>query len=259
MRLPFFGRSARLAVIGTAGDLELAGLEGRFEWGEAWAGSAEEALGLAKLQPQLLVTLGAQEPQELPDAGAWVAWQRGPRSASQADRVIAQGGDGLWHRAPWPVNDRVFELGRERGESVLVVGGSESRRRELCDVLRDELGPRGLAVMSNERLEPHELRSAGIVAMLGDPDQPLPAEAMAVLAARRLLITSRFSRSFGLQEQVDHLAVVADRVVTRYVAAALAHPRAVDGIRAWGALAAERHRASVVYGRLVAELELSND
>jgi hypothetical protein len=258
MRLPFAGRSARVAVIGAREDLELAGLQGRFEWGGVWAGSAEEAAGAAKLQPELMVTLGAHEPAELPDAGTWVAWQRGGRSASRADRVIAQEGEGIWHRAPWPVNDPVFELaGKQPDGVVLVVGGSESRRTEVCDALRDDLAPRDVVPASNERLELEGLGSAGIVAMLGDPDEPLPAEAMAVLAARRLLITARFRPSFGLQEQIDHLAVVADRVVPRYVAAALAYPRAVDGIRAWGALAAERHRASVIYGRLLAELEVA--
>ncbi|MDQ3936715.1 MAG: hypothetical protein M3340_19010, partial [Actinomycetota bacterium] len=85
----------------------------------------------------------------------------------------------------------------------------------------------------------------------------MPAEAPAVLAARRVLIAPRCATTFGLLPGTDHLAFSTHDDVVHYADAALSFPRSFEPFRVLGALAAERHRASVVHERLAAELTSS--
>jgi hypothetical protein len=103
-----------------------------------------------------------------------------------------------------------------------------------------------------------------VVALLGDADdssptapwaaRAMPAEAPAVLASRRILVAPRCTLTFGLLPGNDHLAFGTEDDLASYVDAALTFPRSFDPLLVLGSIAAERHRASLVYARLAGEL-----
>jgi hypothetical protein len=123
----------------------------------------------------------------------------------------------------------------------------------------------GRPVVSAARLTRADLAAASVVALLGDagaatdeaPWQAvaMPAEAPAVLAARRLLIAPRTAITFGLLPGTDHLAFSAVEDAAQYAETALTFPEAFEPFPVLGAVAAEPHRSSRVYARVAAELE----
>jgi hypothetical protein len=191
-----------------------------------------------------------------------VVWLPGPAPDDRPPgaRIIATYGEGLWRRAPWPVHDDLFDSPRPREPLAVLHGGDEARTAAVSD----KLAARGLAAVAAGRLTREAIEDAWAVALLGPadaatPEAPsaalaMPAEAPAVLAARRVLVAPRCGVSFGLLPGSDHLAFGTDDDVVQYLDAVLTFPRSFDPFRALGALAAERHRASVVYARLAAEL-----
>jgi hypothetical protein len=163
-------------------------------------------------------------------------------------RRIATAGEGLWRRAPLPVDDGLFELGEPpAGAGALVTG-------EARDELLDKLAATGIEAAGAGELSEEGLAACAVVVTTPLEPSPLPAGAMAVLAARRVLVTGPCDPRFGLEPGLDHLhARTADEAVV-YVAAVLAHWEAFAPLRAWGAIAAERYRASVFYERLLSDL-----
>lgn len=191
-----------------------------------------------------------------------VLWLPGPATAPPTPglRVIATGGGGLWSRAPWPACDSLFTLPPPEGEMALIAGGDGERR----DYVAERLADRGLRVRSAELLLPGDLAEASVVVLAGEadagtPEEPwsagaMPAEAPAVLAARRVLIAPRCAATFGLLPGTDHLAFSTGDEVVQYADAVLTHPASFEPFRVLGARTAERHRASRVYARLAQEL-----
>jgi hypothetical protein len=157
-----------------------------------------------------------------------------------------------WRRAPWPVADWLFGLPPPEGGAALVVA-SDPERRELFRGLLERLGAPARAA---ERLTVDDLRAAAVVLLPGEDGEPLPAHAMAVLAARRVLVTGRCEPAFGLIPEVDWFPAAHHDDLVQYADSVLRYPDAFATPRALGALAAERHRASVVYRRLLVDLAL---
>src|SRR6202008_4750029 len=151
----------------------------------------------------------------------------------------------------WPANDRLFDLpDADPRAGALVVGGAAAGRAELVAKLTDT----GVAAREAPHLTADDLDACAIV-LFPPRAAALPVDAMAVLAARRLLVTGRpCSPAFGLRAGFTPLeAGFADHAVVTAVAA-LGHWDAFATLRAWGALAAQRHRASVVLPRLARDL-----
>jgi hypothetical protein len=190
-----------------------------------------------------------------PDAGATVVrWREAPAGdGAPGERLIAPGGEGLWRRAPWPAADALFAHAGSPGSGALVVGPEEPRARLLA-----ELEERGTPGLGAELLDAEALLAADVVVLLGalGPREPLVASAPAVLAAGRVLVAPRADPAFGLHAGIDHLAFSDQHQAAQYVDAALRHPEAFESIRAFATQAAEAHRASRVYARLAADLEL---
>lgn len=192
-----------------------------------------------------------------PGAGMWLLWaaDAAAAGAATADRVLAPAGRGLWRRAPWPVQEAIFDLPvPPEPPSVLVAEGDAAERSAAVDALE----ARGIPTTTGERLDLGVLARASIV-VLCTQDGALPAAGMAPLAAGRLAVTVACKTSFGLLAGVDHLAATDARQAAALVDAALAQWDALAPMRALGRLAAERHRAPLVYERLLADLALEGD
>jgi hypothetical protein len=190
-----------------------------------------------------------------PDAArTWLVWAAdtaGAAAAATADRVLAPAGDGLWRRAPWPVADAVFDLpaADSRGGVAVAEGSSEARAAAVA-----ALAERGIAADAVEQLSIDALRAARVVVLLGDGH--LPAGGMAVPAAGRLLVTVGCETSFGLVPGSDHLAADSVEMAATLVEVGLDQWGALKAMRALGRRAAERHRASRVYGRVLEDLAI---
>jgi hypothetical protein len=137
----------------------------------------------------------------------------------------------------------------------VVVTPDETRHAQLIDLLSS----RGLLVRVETQLSADGLAAAGTVAFapsasgdarLWELDETVPAAAFAVLAARRFLIVPRARVTFGLLPGVDHLAASTDDEVVQYADALHSFPASFALQAALGRVAAERQRASVLYGRL---------
>ncbi|HKP90883.1 MAG TPA: hypothetical protein VJT75_13030 [Thermoleophilaceae bacterium] len=222
--------SSLLAIVAEPDAASLAGLDGGFEWGEA-------------------VTAA---PGAVPDADVVLALGQ--------DGILTEDG-ALLSRAAWPVRDDLFEAPAPAGRQLLVVTGDGDRHAGLLAKLADRGIPHGTVAAPSAA----DVLAAAVVAFPPSPGadgkyvpdshgDAVPARAFAALAARRPLILPRARTTFGLLPGVDHLAASTDDEIVQYAAALLGHPDAFRIQVALGAIAAERQRASVVYGRLAAEL-----
>ena len=199
--------------------------------------------------------LGPVEPGDL-------VWLPGPAPAKPPTGalVIATSGDGLWSRAPWPAADALFDLAPPDRPHALVVCADDENREQVLE----KLAARDLPATGAAQLTAEDLAAASAVALLGPadaatPEAPwaaaaMPAEAPAVLAARRLLVAPRCATTFGLLAGSDHLALGTQDDAVQYLDAVLTFPRSLDPLTALGAITAERHRASTLYARLAEEL-----
>jgi hypothetical protein len=203
-------------------------------------------------EPDLTVVLG--HVAEGPSA-PWVLWREGgsPDSAWERppERILGQGDEPLWRRAPWPAADRLFELELPRTPLVAVAVEDERRRAGLVERLDG-----GADTVACERLTAEALRQASVVIMAADPPSLFPARAFAVLAARRVLVIDRMPAAFGLLPGRDHVQVGGDDDASQAALSVVRHPESFHWMRTLGALAAERQRASRVYPRLAADLAL---
>jgi hypothetical protein len=141
---------------------------------------------------------------------------------------------------PWPVRDELFAL--PPGEGALVVDWPE---------VADGLAAADHAVVPVDRLTVAALAEASVV-VLPPRGDALPVHAMAVLAARRVLVTGPVETTFGLFPGIDFLHAAAADAAVELTGIALLFPASTVTLRALGAVAAERHRASRVYERLTA-------
>lgn len=183
-----------------------------------------------------------------------IRWLAGasPSDAAVGERVIAQGGEGLWRRAPWPVGDDLFALAPAPSTPhVLVLGQGGSRRAAVADAL----AARNVSAQAIERLDRQRLETASALVWLGAPERPVPAWLMAPLAARRVLIVAGRLADFGLQPGVDHLSAFDDDEAIALAAAVAARPDTLSALLFFGRRAAEHHRASRVFTRLLGDLE----
>ena len=227
---------SRLVVIAEGAAGGIAGLDGEFHWGDA----ATVAPGAEVPRGDVVVALGAAE---------------APGAMRFED----------WSRSAWPVRDDVFELPPPdpAGGLLLVTGGGEPDA-----LLLEKLADRGIPARTAGELGPDELAAAAVVAFQPVRDEDgeyvpgalqecVPAAAFAPLAARRPLVAPRARVTFGLHAGVDHLGASTDDDVVQWADALRATPELFAPQIALGRIAAERQRASTVYGRLVAELAAS--
>jgi hypothetical protein len=183
-----------------------------------------------------------------------------------AKRRVATAGADLWRRSPWPVNDALFTLPAALPhEGVLVVGGNPEARHEIVS----QLGRAGVPVRDRAHLTASDLAAAAIVvyapmAAMPGPGMPLslragplPVDALAVLAAGRLLVAGRCEPAFGLRASLDHLAAGNLDEAIRHAIVGLEHWDAFAAIRAWGTLVVQRHRSSLVLPTLAADLMIA--
>jgi hypothetical protein len=205
-------------------------------------------------------TVHLREPQgELSEGD--VLWVPGRAAEPPAGALlIAAAGDARRRRAPGPAHDDLFRHPRPREPLAVLHGGDDER----AAAVEEKLAARNLPAVRAARLTAEALADAAVVALLGPADaatpeapsaaRAMPAEAPAVLATRRVLIAPRCATTVGLLPGTDHLAFGTDDDVVQYLDAVLTFPRSFDPLRVLGAVAAERHRASVVYARLADEL-----
>jgi hypothetical protein len=234
-----------IAIVAGPAAAGLAGLDGRFDWGSV---ATVAGAGSSRPDAELVVALGGTGGGS-PD----VRWLAEPPGEPPVGRVIAPDGDDLWSRALWPARDELFELPpADAAAGVLVVTADEERRAAVLERLAD----RGVPVAGAAELTAGALAAAATVAFAPDEqrERPMPGAAPAVLAAGRHLIAPRCRTSFGLLAGTDHLAASTEDDVVQYAHALFRFPDSFQPFRVFGRLAAQRHRASVVYGRLVDDL-----
>lgn len=187
----------------------------------------------------------------------------GARSARPpADVAILLGGAAVpdpggvaveWAALPWPAaDDLLAEPGPPGPGAALVVAADQGRRDELTG----NLAQRSVPVLARDRLSREDLLGAACVVLVAEAAGELPREAMAVLAAGRVLVVGECTPAFGLLAGVDHLAVADDGEAADHADAVVSHPEAFRLVRAMGRAAARGHRASLVYPRIVRDLEL---
>ena len=215
------------------------------------AAAADASLaGLPPGQGGPVIALGAAPAEPPPDV-RWLDRPPEGASAPPAGRVIAPGGEGLWRMAPWPAADPLFELRPPSGTRAVVTG----RDTDARSLIAQRAAARGVAIDELDTLDAEQLAEAACV-ILAEPGSVLPARSFPVLAARRLLIVPRPSASFGLEDGLDHLEFVDPEEAVTLVEAYRRRPDVFARVTAWGRRKAEAQRASVVYGRLAADLRL---
>jgi hypothetical protein len=219
-------------------------------------GAADEVAGLVFAGSGLPVAAPSEadvrfewDVSAIADTGVlWVARAAEGRSGA---RVIAPCGDGLWRRAPWPAADTLFDLDPPTREQALVIGDGPAAA-ELAGMLETH----GVAVARAARLSAGELEAASVVVLAGEPDEALPGEAPAVLAAGRVLATSPRSALFGFRPGIDHCCGETPAALANLVESVLRYWDAFGSMRAHGRIAAARHRSSRVLRDLETDLEL---
>jgi hypothetical protein len=178
--------------------------------------------------------------------GADIVWLEGvAEDELGTTRVIAQDGTGLWRRAPWPVNDELFELPVADRPAILVVGSDE----ESEEIVRELDNPARADFLTRDALE-----AAGIVVFAQAEAEPLPARAFAVLAARRILIMRPPRASFGLEAGINYLSAGMGAGLAELATSTALHWEAFAPVRSFARITAEAHRASAVYARLAFDL-----
>jgi hypothetical protein len=255
--------TSRVTGVGRDEDLTLAAPGGAQSVETISAGAAPPPEGGATVE--LVVALG-WAPAPAGDH-AVIRWLDGaaPSSSGGAagkppgpatERTIAQGGQGLWRRAPWPVADPLFDMpAPAAGAGMLVLGGPSQRREQVLSILAE----RGVPARSADALTPSALASAAAVVLLAAPDEPLPAWLMAPLAAGRVLVLAGRAGDFGLQAGIDHLVAAENDEVAALAEVVATQSRAFQGMRAFARLSAERHRAATVYERLLTDVRLERE
>ena len=233
--------ASRVAIVAGPVDRALHGLDGTFGWGEARSFAEDDTAELEAWRPDTVIGVGVPAPP-----GPWrtIGWD-----VPSAHRV---GGEGAWRNAPAPAADALAGLRSRPGAGVLVVGGDAARRQSALE----KLHRLDVEARSAERLDVEGLERAAVVALAGEPGAPLPAAALAVLAAGRLLVAPRAEPTFGLLPGSDHLSYDHEDEAVWCAEVAALFPQAFEPVAAMAALAVEPHWASAVYGRIALDAEL---
>jgi len=171
------------------------------------------------------------------------AWDAGTASIT--------GEHGVWRRLPWPAGTRACELAPPAAAAALVAGPPE-----LTGPIAERLTSRELPVTVRERADLDAIAAASVVVLPVPGGAPPPAEAFAVLAAGRVLVTGRCEPTFGLQPGIDCFMEPTDDGAAQRAEAVLRWPEAFELLRALGRIAAERQRAEVVLRRLAVDAAL---
>lgn len=242
---------ALVLLVADPADAELCGIEGAFPFGTVVAAGGDPG----ERGPDLVVAVGdAPLPDEAAGAPRLRLLDREPTpEEARGARVVAPAGEGLWARQPWPAADGLFGMPESDEPRLTVTGADAGRREELVAAAH----ARGLAVESCAALDRSALERSSVVAFADACAGALPARAMSVLAAGRVLLAPRAAPSFGLQAGLDHVGFREIDEGLNLAESALSYGRAFERIRAGGVLAAERHRASVVYGRMLTDVQLT--
>ena len=247
-------------------------------FGEAPAGPASAvvrflhaAAGSAPANERIVAP--ASEPALAPAGPGTHHTAEGNSLAGQLVSQAVSSSDVLWRRSPWPAADALFELpAPDPRAGILVAGGSENEREELVAAI----SARSLEATSSERLTRADVETAAAVVLLAaiaptlnapegasagtaqalPAQRALPAQAPAILAARRLLLTRPVAADFGFAHGIHRLAFADAEEAADLVESAARLPYAYEALRVWGRWGAERHRASAVYARLSTDLEL---
>jgi hypothetical protein len=235
--------SRRLAVVAPADVAKLHGLDGRFDWGEARTFAPEQGGEVADWAPAAVVSLGVSPP-----VGPWASIRWGAPGERQVSAV------GGWRRAPLPAADALIELQHVRGAGVVLAGGTPEERESALVKLRPRVAAYGV-----ERLTLDTVEGAAVVALLGEPGAPLPDLAPAMLVAGRLLVAPRAAPDFGFIAGSDYLPYENEDELVHAADAAATFPEAFESLAVLGALTAEAHLASRVYGRLAVDVEFDSE
>jgi hypothetical protein len=222
---------ARVALLGDPGDLALAGAEGRFDWGEVVLGPADGALTIA-----LVRDAAATSPS--------LTWDAAAATVLRAD-------GSAWRRLPWPAGVRAAALAEPPDGRALIAGPAEA-----TDPIAERLLERGVAVDRRAAVDLEALGAASVVCLPSPDGAPPPAEAMAVLAAGRVLVTGRCAPRFGLQPGIDCYMESTPDAAAQRVEAAVRWPLAFRVTAAMGRVAAAPYRADVLLHRLAVDAAL---
>jgi hypothetical protein len=121
--------------------------------------------------------------------------------------------------------------------AVVVSGADATLRGEI----ESTAAARGVAVEAVDSLDQAAIERAACV-ILAEPGEVLPDRAFAVLAAGRILLLPRLSRSFGLEDGLDHLEFAdADEAVT-LVESYRRSPEAFSRVSVWARVKASALR-----------------
>jgi hypothetical protein len=150
---------------------------------------------------------------------------------------------------PSPVPDELFDLPVPVERTLLVVGDGSDRREVSRWLDRHD-------VLEADALDPGHLEKVAVVLFAQPDGRPLPPDAFAVLASRRILVVRNPSVSLGLLQGIDHLSARTAAGAAQLASAAVLHWDAFAAVRAFGAIAARPHRASTVDARIAHDLEL---
>jgi len=202
-------------------------------------GIEQEAVAL------VLAGSGFQPAGDGEEAAIW--FERDASQEASDRRVIAPAGEHPWRRAPWPAADALFDLEAD-GRGVLVVGDDRGIAKELAG--------RPLQVSSAPRLDLAQLEKAAVVVLTQETGAALPAEAPAVLAAGRVLVTTPCDPLYGLRPGIDHVSGDGAEEIADLATSATLHWEAFGSMRTYARIAAERHRASRVLSDLMLDVEL---
>lgn len=153
-------------------------------------------------------------------------------------------------RSPRPAADELFELPPAKGGAILVTGAEA----DLREAIVAGAAARGVRVEPVEQLDAERLRASAAVVIAETVEGALPARAFEVLAARRLLLVPRLTRTFGLEDGLDHLEFAGPDEAVTLLESYVRNPDAFERILTWGRLKAQPQRASAVEARRAADL-----
>jgi hypothetical protein len=177
------------------------------------------------------------------------------------DRVLLTPGPGdggwAWRSRPLPVDDRLFADARpsRRPPRALCVGRSTEHRewvltpaKHAHDVIHYAHGLTGATFVD-------VLASADVgIALHPGPVHGFPPQALLHLAAGHLLLSERLAPACGLEAGIHFIEIDSRDMLLTLLMQLQVRPDGYDRVRVRGRMAAEAHRASRVWPRIVGDL-----
>jgi hypothetical protein len=180
-----------------------------------------------------------------------------PEGYDRVLRTPGPDGGGAWRSRPLPVDDRLYApVRRGGGPARAVCVGRSTEHREWVltpskhahDVVHYAHGLVGAAfteVMAGAEVG---------IALHAEPGGGFPSQALLHLAAGQLLISERLTPPAGLQPGIDFLPIDSREGLMALLHQLQLRPDAYERVRIRGRIAAEDHRASRVWPRIVRDL-----